>query len=488
MNHYKISNYIDFNHYIITNVVTIQTTSMNSHSSITFKTPIALAALVAFASANVLAAEAGDPSLQQQVDALKAQVAALQKQVQPLTQAEATAVQASANADKGFALVSPDSQNSIRLRGLLQVDSRWFFDKTIDNDTITIRRARLGIDGKFAETTQYQLIGEFAGTSATLLDANIITTYSKELQLELGRFKTPIGLEQLQGDSSSLFFTERSVVSQLIPNRDIGVQLGGKLFDGRITYAFGVFDGTLDGGNNTTQSDNNDSKDIAGRIIFSPWVNDKDSVFQGLSFGFGGSNGVQDASSPLTSGYKSDGQQTIFAYNSGTVANGRVARLSPQLSYYRGPFGIFAEYVTSTASVQRANNVGQLSHKAWQIEGGYVLTGEKSQYSGVIPATEFDRAKGTIGAVEVVARISSIKFDDASFINGTTTGFANPTTSARSADTLGVGANWYLNKFYRFSLDYEYTRFNLASGASAVSNSVISHPEHVILTRYQFSF
>ena len=257
---------------------------MKSHSAITFKTPIALAALVAFVSANVLAAEAGDLTLQQQVDALKAQVAALQKQVQPLTQAEATSVQASANADKGFALVSPDSQNSIRLRGLLQVDTRWFFDKTLDNDTITIRRARLGIDGKFAETTQYQLIGEFAGTSATLLDANIITTYSKELQLELGRFKTPIGLEQLQGDSSSLFFTERSVVSQLIPNRDIGVQLGGKLFDGRISYAFGVFDGTFDGGNNTTQSDNNDSKDIAGRIMFSPWVNDKDSFFQGLSF------------------------------------------------------------------------------------------------------------------------------------------------------------------------------------------------------------
>jgi phosphate-selective porin OprO/OprP len=466
---------------------------MNAHrnSSSFFKAPLALSALVAFASvaqADMNDAQSAKSSIQQQIEELKAKVAALEKEVEPLNQAAPTAASAAANADKGFALVSTDNQNSVRLRGLLQVDSRWFFDKTLDNDAILIRRARLGLEGKFAETTQYQLIGEFAGTSATILDANIITTYSKELKLELGRFKTPIGLEQLQGDSSNLFFMERSVVSQLIPNRDVGVQVGGKFFDGRITYALGVFDGTIDGGNNTTQTDNNDSKDVAGRLIFSPWINDKESFFQGLSFGFGGSTGVQDASSPLTSGYKSDGQQTIFAYNSGTVANGRVARLSPQLSYYRGPLGIFAEYVTSTAAVQRAGNVGQLSHHAWQVEGGYVLTGEKANYDGIVPQTEFDRAKGTYGAVEAVARISSIKFDSASFINGTTTGFANPTTSVRSADTLGLGVNWYLNRFYRFSLDYEYTRFNLNPGATAVSNSVISHPEHVILTRYQFSF
>ena len=179
-------------------------------------TILPLAALLAFASV----APAAELTVQEQIDALKARIAELDAKVRPLQRAETTA------GDKGFALVSPDTSTSLRLRGLLQVDSRWFFDKAIDNDAFLIRRARLGLEGKFANTTEYQLIGEFASSSASLLDANVTVTYSPELQLKLGRFKTPIGLEQLQGDSSTLFFTERSLVSQLLPNRDIGAQLG----------------------------------------------------------------------------------------------------------------------------------------------------------------------------------------------------------------------------------------------------------------------
>ena len=441
-------------------------------------TILPLAALLAFASV----APAAELTVQEQIDALKARIAELDAKVRPLQRAETTA------GDKGFALVSPDTSTSLRLRGLLQVDSRWFFDKAIDNDAFLIRRARLGLEGKFANTTEYQLIGEFASSSASLLDANVTVTYSPELQLKLGRFKTPIGLEQLQGDSSTLFFTERSLVSQLLPNRDIGAQLGGVLADGRITYAVGVFNGTFDGGNNLTQSDSNDGKDLAARVMFSPWVKDSASVLQGLSIGLGSTYGLQDASGSLTPGYKSDGQQTIFTYNANTFANGKIRRLSPQLSYYNGAFGLFAEYAASSADVKRGAAIGNLRHSAWQIEGGYVLTGEKSSYSGVIPAHDFDRATGTLGAVELVARIASIRFDDKSFVNGGSTGFADPTKSARSAETLGIGINWYLNRFYRFSVDFEYTRFGLFSGAVPSASSVTSHPERALLTRYQFSF
>jgi phosphate-selective porin OprO/OprP len=433
-------------------------------------TYLPLAALLAFASA----APAADLTVQEQIDALKARIAELDAKVRPLQRAETTA-----GGEKGFALVSADESTSLKLRGLLQADSRWFFDKNIDNDAFVIRRARLGLEGKFAGTTEYQLIGDFASSSATLLDANVTASYSPEVQLKLGRFKTPVGLEQLQGDSSTLFFTERSVVSQLLPNRDIGAQLGGVLLDGRITYAVGIFNGTVDA---------NDGKDFAGRVMFSPWAKDSESVLRGLSFGLGASYGLQDASGALTSGYKSDGQQTIFAYNSNTFANGKVRRLSPQLSYYNGSFGLFAEYAASSADVRRGGAVGNLRHHAWQLEGGYVLTGEKSAYSGVIPGHDFDRAAGTWGAVEIVGRLSSISFDDKAFVNGATTGFADPTKSARSADTIGVGVNWYLNRFYRFSVDFEYTRFGLYPGSAAPSGAVVSHPERALLTRYQFSF
>ena len=458
-------------------------------------TYLPLAALLAFASA----APAAELTVQEQIDALKARIQELDAKVRPLQRAETTA------GDKGFILSSPDAANSLRIRGLVQVDSRWYFDKAVDNDVISLRRARIGLEGKLGKTTEYQVIGEYAGSSASILDANILLNYSPEFQVKLGRFKTPIGLEQLQSDPA-LLFAERSVVSQLVPNRDIGIQVGGDIVGGRVSYAVGIFNGATDGTDSVdSKKDPNDGKDLAGRITFQPWVNDKESALSGLTFGVGGTYGLQDATSPLTSGFKTDGQQTFFAYratgsgsSTNTVtANGHVWRLSPQVSYYKGSFGLLAEYVTSSNDIKSVNSVGlgagktaTVKNHAWQFEAGYVLTGEDASYKGVVPTADFDRAAGTWGAFEVVGRVSSIKFDDQLFgaaVNGAQ--FADATKSAQSASTLGIGLNWYLSKTARFSLDYEYTSFKQFAGAAApAATSVISHPERLLLTRFGLTF
>jgi phosphate-selective porin OprO/OprP len=458
-------------------------------------TILPLAALLAFASV----APAAELTVQEQFDALKARIAELDAKVRPLQRAETTA------GDRGFILSSPDAATSLRIRGLVQFDSRSYFDKNIDNDVLALRRARLGIEGKLGKTTDYQLIGEFAGSSAAILDANVVLNYAPELQIKLGRFKTPVGLEQLQTDTN-LLFAERSVVSQLIPNRDIGAQIGGELLGGRVSYAIGVFNGTADGTDSVdSKKDPNDGKDLAARVIFQPWVNDKESPLAGLSFGVGGTYGLQDAASPLTSGFKTDGQQTFFAYRTAgaaastntVTANGHVWRLSPQLSYYRGSFGLLAEYVTSSNDIKSVNSAGAsagntatIKNHAWQTGISYVLTGEEASYKGVIPAADFDRAAGTWGAFEIVGRIASIKFDDSLFgaaVNGAQ--FADSSKSAQSAQTLGVGLNWYLSKTARFSLDYEYTSFKQFAGATApAASSVINHPERLLLARFGLTF
>jgi phosphate-selective porin OprO/OprP len=458
-------------------------------------TTLPLAALLAFASA----APAADLTVQEQIDALKARIAELDAKVRPLQRAETTA------GDNGFSLSSPDGANSLRIRGLVQVDSRWYFDKNIDNDVIALRRARLGIEGKLGKTTEYQLIGEYAGATAGILDANVTLNYAPAFQVKLGRFKTPIGLEQLQSDPA-LLFAERSFVSQLVPNRDIGVQVGGDLLAGRVSYAVGVFNGAPDGADSVdSKKDPNDGKDLAARVTFQPWVNDKESALSGLTFGVGGTYGLQDATSPLTSGFKTDGQQTFFAYRatgSGSTtntvtANGHVWRLTPQISYYKGSFGLLTEYVTSANDIKSVNsggaaagNIATVKNHAWQVEASYVLTGEAASYKGVTPAADFDRAAGTWGAFEVVGRVASIKFDDQLFgaaVNGAQ--FADSSKSAQSAQTLGVGVNWYLSKTARFSLDYEYTSFTQFAGAAApAASSVINHPERLVLTRFGLTF
>lgn len=457
-----------------------------------FSRSLSLAVLLA--AGGVHAAEL---SLQEQVDVLKARVQELDAKVRPLQRAETTA------GDKGFILASADGATSLRVRGLIQFDSRWFFDRHVDNDALVLRRGRIGLEGKVGKTTDYQVTGEFAGSTASLLDANLTLNYSPALALKFGRFKTPVGLEQLQSDTA-MPFAERSVVSQLLPNRDIGVQVGGELADGRVAYALGVFNGTVDGSNNTSQTDANDGKDLAGRLIFQPWAADKDAFLSGLSFGVGGTYGLQDASGALTSGYKTDGQQTFFAYRTtgaGTsttsvVANGRVSRLTPQLAFYRGSFGSQLEFVTSTADILATNKAGAvistqsatIRNHAWQLQASYVLTGEEASYKGVTPSADFDRASGSWGAFELVGRVASIRLDDRNFAPNVAQ-FANPAKSAAGADTLGIGLNWYLSKLARLTVDYERTRFIQAAGAASPPvASPISHPETLLVTRFSLNF
>ena len=68
------------------------------------------------------------------------------------------------------------------------------------------------------------------------------------LQLKFGKFKSPVGLELLQSDSWT-FFNERSIVTNLVPNRDLGVQAAGDVFGNTLNYTVRVFNGVPDAAN-----------------------------------------------------------------------------------------------------------------------------------------------------------------------------------------------------------------------------------------------
>ena len=441
-------------------------------------TSLPLAALLAFASA----AHAAEPTVQEQIDILKARIAELDAKVRPLQRAETTA------GDKGFILASPDAATSLRIRSLIQVDSRWFGDGNVNNnDALLLRRGRIGLEGKINKTTEYQITGEYAGSSASILDANVTLTYSPEFQVKLGRFKTPVGLEQLQSDAAALFI-ERSLVSQIAPNRDIGVQLGGELSKGEVSYAIGLFNGIQDGGNNSDQKDANDGKDIAARVTFQPWINEEGSALAGLSFGLGGSYGLQDTNAAIGTKYKSDGQQDFFATRATAFSTGRVSRYSPQVSYYNGGLSVLGEYIASTSEVGlAAGSKTKIKNTAWQLATGYVLTGEKASYKGVAPANDFDRAAGSWGAFEVVARVAVLDIDDAAFVGGASS-FADPAASATKATSFAVGANWYLSKVSRVSVDFTHTKFDITAGSTPAATSPIKNSENALLARYQLNF
>ena len=93
--------------------------------------------------------------------------------------------------------------------------------------------------------------------------------YSPELQFQAGKYKVPIGLEQLQADRDILF-NERSLVTDLVPNRDLGFELHGRPFRGAGQLRGRIFNGTTDGGN-TGNVDFADDQAFAGRLFFQPF-------------------------------------------------------------------------------------------------------------------------------------------------------------------------------------------------------------------------
>jgi len=450
-------------------------------------------ALISTVTTSVHAADADELKLlRDQIHALEQKLLVLERK-QELKDEDAapaakTAPKITIN-DKGFTLASADAANSIKLRGLVQLDHRLFFNDNgaaagLNNNGFVLRRARLITEGTFAKNYSFQFITEFGGSSVSILDANLGVTVNKALQFKLGKFKSPVGLELLQSDSWT-FFAERSLATNLVPNRDLGIQASGELVDGRVNYTVGIFNGLPDGAS-SNNADFDNEREVVARVVTTPFKNEAGSSLQGLTFGLAGSFGREKSASGRTSGYRTDGQQTFFSYAASTVSDGESWRLSPQLDYRNGSLGVIGEYVLSTVNL-RPSATGpkaELKNKGWQLAAGYVLTGEDSSYAGVVPKSNFDFTNGTWGAFEVVARYANLKIDNAAFPL-----YASAATNAQEASSFGVGLNWYLSKSVLFKLDYFQTNFDFAAGAPVISNSaVLRQDEKAFISRFQIAF
>lgn len=384
----------------------------------------------------------------------------------------------------GFGLKSKDGNFQIKLKGQIQTDGRFYADDGTPaaSNTFLVRKARPILEGTVFKYFDFKLMADFANTSNPIIvDAFVDFKYRKELAVKAGKFKSPIGLERLQSDAVNLF-PELSLASNLVPNRDVGVELHGDLFDGIASYDLGVFNGAVDFGNSDTV-DTSDDKDFVGRVFVTPFKNSTQDWLNGLGVGFAGSVGT--AHSSTLPSYKTFGQQTFFSYSSTTSADGKRFRLSPQFYYYYGPFGLMGEFVESVQDLRNnaATNKGTSAFKnnAGQLAVNYVVTGENASYNGVIPRNNFDPSKGTWGALELVSRVDFLNAGKENLAR-----FANLSSSAQRATGWGLGFNWYLNKNLKFSTGFEETFFD--TGGLTTYGTKDRPNENAIISRIQAVF
>lgn len=382
----------------------------------------------------------------------------------------------------GFAFRSADGAYQLKIRGYIQTDGRFVANEPGRpvNDTFVVRRARPIFEATLAGRFDFRIMPDFGSGTTVLQDAYLDARFRPTFKLRAGKFKPPVGLERLQS-ATDIVFAERALPTNLVPNRDVGVQIHGELGEGLFQYAVGVFNGVPDAG--SADVDSNEGKDVAARVWFKPV---KQGAASGLGFGLAATTGSQKGTLATTglSPYRSVSLQPFFSWRTGAtlpltvVAAGDRTRLSPQAWYYVGPFGLLAEYVRSTQDVRLDTTGGSFDADAWSATATWLITGEKASYRGPTPRRPVEAKSGGIGAWEIAARYGQLKVDEDVFPV-----FADPAVSSSRATEAAIGLNVYLNRNVKFVLDLHHTAFEGGATAGADRPS-----ENAVIARAQVAF
>ncbi|MGZ4958388.1 MAG: porin [Methylomonas sp.] len=403
----------------------------------------------------------------------------------------------------GFRISSADNKHQLRIRGALQTDGRFYTGgSTPATDRFEVKQARVWLEGKVWDNLYFKIMPDFAASNI-LPDAYLDYAYLPYASLSVGKQKTPLSLERLQGDSDGMFL-ERAFPTYLASNRDVGVMLHGSLakpgykteyggpvdFKNLISYQVGVFNGSGDDGSpDKNAPDTDDDKEFIGRLWAHPFQHSNNEWLEGLGLGIAGSweNPLNQA---LANQKTPIGRTTFLDYTksrtgfSAPLADGVHYRVYPQAYWYAGPFGLMGEYVLSAqdvTSIRGNRNVkSQLNNTAWQVQLSYVLTGEDNTFQSVKPMRAFDPLAGSWGAFQVAGRWGEFNVDNSAFQ------ILDPSKSAKHATAWAVGVNWFINQNARIMADYEQTYFDGGSGTAAHVGNRPS--ENVFATRFQLAF
>ncbi|GAB7551275.1 OprO/OprP family phosphate-selective porin [Novosphingobium sp. 11B] len=363
---------------------------------------------------------------------------------------------------------------SFRPRGRLTVDASSTHGSRFDSRNITGtegRTLRFGMEGTISSSLAYQIEADFADNDPELLSAFV--TYlghdrGNEYEISVGNRLSERGWDA-STSSQNTPFMERSVVATAIrPEKGFfGLGLTGKYF-GRNWHFAGQIAG--DAINNPGTA--NDSLTFLGRAHWNPLKEPNATLHLGY-WAF-----VEDISSSVQTVNFNAYIATRFNDNlrvstglyptpSKSFAQGGEIGLILRSAYGYGEYG--TRHLCS-----RTEGVGCYTQKAWAVNGGIYLTGERPPYvsrSGIWgrPNIKSPIGHGGLGALELAARYESLDYND--FAQG------------GDGTALTLGLNWYLNVEMKFMLNYVLWKTNNRSGLYLGKDDGNS-----IMARMQFAF
>jgi phosphate-selective porin OprO/OprP len=383
----------------------------------------------------------------------------------------------------------------LRLGGAFQADYRYYAESERADNRFDIRRARLRFRGQLTRYFRFGMEYEFQGNETD----NLVDAYGEAVfephALRFGQFKEPFSLEWQSADKAQ-YFAERSMGYYMGPNRDIGIMLRGSFFQDAIVYGAGFFNG--DGDDGSASGPEEDSPEVAGRIVFAPFKNSLNPWLNGFQAGFSGTYAQID---PLNVSLKvkstgmigTDLNVYVLAHNTkfGVIQDAdRRHRIGIEAAYTVGPVIFQGEYFNLVYSGLEASgeNPDDAEFSSWYASAMWCITGERPILSkGIVkpiyPNRFFNPQEGTWGAFCLAARVDHFEADE---------NWINPAAfvSVEEADAYSLAVNWILYPMARVVLDYTYTSFSDPIRARVLPDGSIDYieEENVVTCRFSIDF
>lgn len=149
---------------------------------------------------------------------------------------------------------------------LAQVGGTLQFDPEDATNGFRVRAARISMRGNLDKGFNYFVQTELV-SSITLLDARLGYNFNDRIGLHAGLYKAPFGGEYLI-TLSRVDFVNRSLLTTLVPRRQVGVALHGTSASRIVEYTVGMFNGN----GRTLGGNDNNSMMFVGRVVLRPQV------------------------------------------------------------------------------------------------------------------------------------------------------------------------------------------------------------------------
>ncbi|MFN0058819.1 MAG: OprO/OprP family phosphate-selective porin [Planctomycetota bacterium] len=347
-------------------------------------------------------------------------------------------------------LVVTDPSNKafkFNLGGRLHVDFGFFrHGDRIQNafgnfqDGAEFRRARLGISGSLNEIYEYKAEFDFAPGTTTLADAYLGMMQVPVVgTIRVGHQFEPFGLEE-QTSSKYISTIERSLTSVFSPKRNTGIRFANATCNDHVTWAVGAFRTT----NNQGRATGDGAYNFTGRVTAAPVLSDDGRQVLHGGVAISRSNPNDDEVAFMS---RPETNLAPVLVDTGTIMNAEdVTLVGLESAVVLGPFSVQGEYMES--HVHRDRGLDDAMFSAAYVFVSYFVTGEHRVYSRttgvfdrVTPKANFRDGKGGAGAIELVARVSTVDLDNEG-INGS------------DMDNVTLGTNWYLNSNMRVMCNY----------------------------------